>query len=398
MKRTHLKYILSFPFLVLSFMINAQTELTLTYTQYMDTIRERNLVYAAEKLNLPIAEANVRSAKIFNDPSLSVEYANNNDAKMLMGQSISGELSKTFSFGKRTASIDLAKSEKALSMALLDDFFRNLQADATITYCNALKFMQLYEVKLSSFNSINQLALADSIKFALGKIMEVDAFQSRLEAGIAYNELLQAWDDLYNSCMALNILLGKFSVDTIYFPQGNLGEIKRTFSQTELLSIALDKRTDLVAAKYNIEIAQKAKTLAQRERGLEFDLALGYNYNTEVRNELAPAPQFSGLTLGLSIPLKFSSANKGIVETAKLKINQAEAYFKQAQIQVQTEVIQRYNTYTSLSFQLERYNTGMLEKAKAVIEGKIYSYNRGETSLLEVLNAQRTYNDISMLY
>ena len=29
-----------------------------------------------------------------------------------------------------------------------------------------------------------------------------------------------------------------------------------------------------------------------------------------------------------------------------------------------------------------------------ILEKKIYSYKRGETSILEVLNAQRTYNDI----
>jgi cobalt-zinc-cadmium efflux system outer membrane protein len=40
----------------------------------------------------------------------------------------------------------------------------------------------------------------------------------------------------------------------------------------------------------------------------------------------------------------------------------------------------------------------LLENAQSVRKGKIYSYNRGETSLLEVLNAQRTYNDIQQSY
>ena len=32
------------------------------------------------------------------------------------------------------------------------------------------------------------------------------------------------------------------------------------------------------------------------------------------------------------------------------------------------------------------------------MKGKIYSYDRGETSLLEVLNAQRTFNEIQSSY
>jgi outer membrane protein TolC len=36
--------------------------------------------------------------------------------------------------------------------------------------------------------------------------------------------------------------------------------------------------------------------------------------------------------------------------------------------------------------------------ASDVLNGKIYSYQRGETSLLEVLNAQRTFNEIQSAY
>ena len=40
----------------------------------------------------------------------------------------------------------------------------------------------------------------------------------------------------------------------------------------------------------------------------------------------------------------------------------------------------------------------MLQQAKEVLDGKIYSYNRGEVSLLEILNAQRTYDDVQAQY
>lgn len=45
-----------------------------------------NLSYAAEKLNMNIAEAGVRAARLFNDPQLSVEYGNNQDWNMQMGR------------------------------------------------------------------------------------------------------------------------------------------------------------------------------------------------------------------------------------------------------------------------------------------------------------------------
>ena len=38
------------------------------------------------------------------------------------------------------------------------------------------------------------------------------------------------------------------------------------------------------------------------------------------------------------------------------------------------------------------------QKKEKVLDGKLYAYQRGETSLLEVLNAQHTYNEIQEAY
>ncbi|MEG1622064.1 MAG: TolC family protein [Alistipes sp.] len=385
-------------FTLLPWLCLAQVKQPINYRDYMAKVKEQNLAYAAEKLNIPIADANIRAAKVFNDPSLSLEYANNDDHRMQMGQGVTVELSKTFSPGKRSARIDLSRCEKELTEALLDDFFNNLRADATIAYFEVIKQERLYELQLNSYNSIRDLATADSIKFMLGKITETDALQSHLESGVIYNELLQAQSNLNNAYAALNIPLGRFHADTLYVPTGGFEVAARHFSCGDLLSVALDNRSDLVAAMKNVSVAEKALKLAHRERNMDFDLTLGYNYNTEVRNTLAPAPKFSGVTIGLSIPLKFSNFNKGTIQAAEQRASQAENYYRQAQLEVQTEVFQNYQSYLSFCAQVAQFNQGMLDKAKAVIEGKIYSYNRGETSLLEVLNAQRTYNEVRAVY
>lgn len=383
---------------LLPLIAGAQVKKTVLFADYIEQVRLKNLVYAAEKLNIPIADAAISSAKIFNDPSLSFEYANNDDRRMQMGQGVSAELSKTFSPGKRRARIDLARSEQEVAAALLDDFFRTLCADATIAYFEAIKQGELYAVKIDSYHKINELAQADSIKFSLGKITEVDALQSSLEAGVIYNELIQAQSELNNSYAALNIPLGQFSVDTLYVPRGTLEIATRDFALGDLLEMALDNRSDLAAALKSVDVAKKALNLARKERYMDFDISLGYNYNTEVRNELAPAPKFSGATIGVSIPLKFSNTNKGAIRSASLQAAQTETMYRQAQLEVQTEVSQNYNTYRSLCLQVASFNSGMLTEARAVLDGKIYSYSRGETSLLEVLNAQRTYNDVRALH
>ena len=147
-----------------------RTECPLGYDQYIGRVWRENLSYAAEKLNVRIADAEVKAAGVFNDPQFGVEYGNNADRRMQMGQSVSAELSKTFSPGKRAARIDLARSEQELSGALLEDYFRNLRAEATLAYLDAVKQAELFRVKQDAYENIRKLAEGDSVKYTLGTI------------------------------------------------------------------------------------------------------------------------------------------------------------------------------------------------------------------------------------
>ena len=69
-------------------LILAQTSVTLSYTQYMTSVINDNLGYAAEKLNVPAAQAEVTAAKVFNDPNLSVSYYNNENNTLQMGEGV----------------------------------------------------------------------------------------------------------------------------------------------------------------------------------------------------------------------------------------------------------------------------------------------------------------------
>jgi cobalt-zinc-cadmium efflux system outer membrane protein len=56
--------------------------------------------------------------------------------------------------------------------------------------------------------------------------------------------------------------------------------------------------------------------------------------------------------------------------------------------------MQSLHRYLSLVEQVKRYENGMMDNALAVLNGKIYSYERGETSLLEVLVARQTFDEL----
>ena len=370
--------------------------LPLKFSSYMDLVSRKNLDYGAERYEVSKAEAAIEIAKVFPDPTLSLEMTSDREGSAVISRGVSSELGTTLElFGKRRARIDLARSQHELSKALLSDFFRNLEAEAAVIFLEALKQKQLYTVKLNSYETMKRLSEADSVRLKLGSIMAIDALQSKLEAGSLLNELLQAEADLKNSFIQLSMITGSAGQDTLWVPDGSLTFGTRSFILPGLISVARSKRADLVAALYNKEVANKALKLAHKERNIDLDLNLGIGNSYPSANN---GPTATTVTAGIAIPLKFSNYYKGTIKMAQYEMAQSEERYKKADLQISIEISQAMMRYQALCKQVDHFDHGMLENAQNVRKGKIYSYNRGETSLLEVLNAQRTYNDIQQSY
>ena len=381
--------------------INAQVDIpfkyyNLEFKEYIELVKTHNLEYAAEKLNINISEAAIEVAKIFPDPYISVYLIENSENRSRTDYGFSSEIGKTIELGgKRKARIDLTRSEKELTKALVADYFRNLQAEATLIYLEGMKQKQLFMVRYDSYQTMKKLYEADSIRFKLGSIMEIDVIQSKLEAGILLNESIHAIAEWKNSLTKISLMTGTSKNDTLFLPSSHLHDAFRDFSLNNLIMEARNNRADLLAALLNQEVSQKNLILARKERNTDLDLKLGVSNSWFIGGA---SPTSTGITGGIAVPLKFSNLYRGELQIAQVRVQQSEDLFNHAELQVRTEIMQAWELYEDYCKQVENFDKGLLENAENVRKGKIYSYQRGETSLLEVLNAQRTYNEIQTTY
>ena len=381
--------------------INAQVDIpfkyyNLEFKEYIELVKTHNLEYAAEKLNINISEAAIEVAKIFKDPYISVDLIENSENRSRTDYGFSSEIGKTIELGgKRKARIDLTRSEKELTKALVADYFRNLQAEATLIYLEGMKQKQLFMVRYDSYQTMKKLYEADSIRFKLGSIMEIDVIQSKLEAGILLNESIHAIAEWKNSLTKISLMTGTSKNDTLFLPSSHLHDAFRDFSLNNLIMEARNNRADLLAALLNQEVSQKNLILARKERNTDLDLKLGVSNSWFIGGA---SPTSTGITGGIAVPLKFSNLYRGELQIAQVRVQQSEDLFNHAELQVRTEIMQAWELYEDYCKQVENFDKGLLENAENVRKGKIYSYQRGETSLLEVLNAQRTYNEIQTTY
>ena len=375
------------------------TRIKLSLTGYLRLVQRQNLNYAAQQYNVSIAEAGIESAKAFPDPELSIGAYDNQQASLYLGKGYNATIGATIELGgKRKARIDLAKSQLELGKSLLLDYFRNLQADAAIAYFNALLQYNLLQVQQNSYSAMKQLADADSIRFRSGVITAIDARQSKVEAGNLLNNVYQNEADWKTALVQLSNNTGKAQADTLFFPTGSFEHLEKRFALDDLIVSAQNNRADVVAALNNKTVADKNIQLAKASRKIDLGISAGMQYSGESTNDIAPTPAYRSISAGISIPLKFSNRYKGDLKAAQYSIAQSEVQYQQILLEIQTEVTQAYFNYKAAQKQVSQFKTGLLDEAQKVLAGKIYSYKRGENSLLEVLNAQRTYNDVQQNY
>jgi outer membrane protein, heavy metal efflux system len=375
--------------------INPELTKTIGLKEYVARVAGGNLGYLAEQYNFEIADALLTAAKIYSDPEFSIAFADNQDRKMQMGKGLDASLGYNLNLGNiRGARVEVADSEKELARLAIKDYFQNLRAQAAIVYFNALKEESLVEVQEDTYLRMKELARVDSIRFLAGIIMEVDARQSSIESRIQKNEVIRADASFNVALIRLSRLNGKVISDTTLLPQGPMEFYPRAFSLGKLIEDALRNRSDLQYAIANRTLSERMINLVRAGRSMELNVETGMSYSTVALNEMAPAPAHYSYNMGLSIPLKFSNINRAEVDAARLTLKQTEIECLDAEQSIIAEVTESYLQYQAQKKQIEEFHAGLLTEAETILNSKLYSYKRGETSLLEVLNAQRTFNEV----
>ena len=368
----------------------------MTYDRYYNLVAEKNVLYIAEKYNIDKATASVEAAKVFNDPELSVSYGNNQDWNLQMGQSVEAEMSINPDLaGVRRARIAVAQSEKDITEASVSEYLANLRLEAAEVWAEAWRLRENCAVLEESVNGMMQIARSDSLRLIVGDIGRSNALQSRLEAQTMKGELRKMQAEYLNALDAVSLFCGGEPVSSL---EGDLPSVGLLPAEPEIIALAEANRADLKAAELSKTLSEKNLKLVRASRAFEMGINLGYSYNTEVRNEIAPAPRFNGLMVGVSIPLKFSSLNKGELNAAQAEIRQSEYYLEAARQKVRSEVIQAYNSLMAAIAVKNQYTESILEDAQNILESRKTGYLKGESSLIELLSAQQTYLDIMQAY
>ena len=358
----------------------------LNYETYMQRVMENNTALVAQSMDIEISQAAVKNAKVYNDPTISVEYGNNEDWNTNLGQSFAATLSRTFTFGVRRGNIRLAQEEFQATKAVFNNYVRNLYADASIAYLRHLRAKALLSTALKRENYMLQLSHSDSLRYTRGEISKTVWIETRLAAGLAHNGRLSAEAEYNNSIVAMGYFMGTLDTSTIGSATERLEDISGGILQLDnCIESALVNRADIAIATSNIEIAQAEKRLNSARRRIDLQLSIGAEYNDA-------DPSFTKLKIGAAVPLKFSNLNRGARIMEQMRIEQAEQELTDTRLRVQSEVMQAHNNCRIAELQATTFSQSMMSETSELLSKKREAYSLGEISFIEFIETERSDN------
>ena len=270
----------------------------------------------------------------------------------------------------------VSDSERVLAFNVAQQFIQAQLADST------LEFAQ------KNLDSFQQTVRIGEEQYRVGDISEGDLLKIKLQ-------LLQFQTDVSSAKVAkvqalgnLRQLLGFDAVPADYEIDGEFSYKPLTLNVNDLQATALKSRPDLLAAQASVHAAQSQIALAKANGKVDMTTAVTYSHVSDSNS----------MGASFSIPLPVFDRNQGEIQRTRFAATQAEETAQATSDAVLTDVRNNYEAFRTNKEIVELYTSGYLKQAQDSADISKYAYQRGAASLLDFLDAERSYRATQLAY
>lgn len=295
---------------------------------------------------------------------------------------------------QRTAELALAAARQNRT-----DAQRTLEAGLRQQYLEAVYAHDALDLAHESQARLLHVLELNQARFQHGAISEVDVLKVETEKLNADQEVERAQLDLANAKVALAFLLGvrgrtpDFEVDTD-LPKYRVPDDLGNASVDSLLEKARKQRPDLAAAHLQFERANSSVASAKRLRVPDFAFSLGVSGQGSGSEVSSPPTASLGLTLTLPLFYRY----QGEIQKAQADVRTQNTLLAKTEAQIASDVASALAQFQSTRRRVERAEHGLLDRAGRTRDLVQIQYEKGAASLLEYLDAQRTFIDTRLGY
>jgi cobalt-zinc-cadmium efflux system outer membrane protein len=236
--------------------------------------------------------------------------------------------------------------------------------------------------------SFQQTVDISESRYKTGDMSESDLLKIKLQLLQFQSDLSAAKLAKIQALAGLRQFIGFESVADDFDVSGDLDYQPVHADLQALKGLAAQDRPDLRAAQESVTAARSQEAL-ERANGKK-DLSVSFDYT-----------HTAGINSGaffFNIDLPIFDRNQGEIAKARFAIIQAEETATETAQQVNTDIIDAYGALRSNDEIIQLYQNGYIDQAKQSRDITEYAYKRGAASLLDFLDAERTYRSNQLAY
>jgi cobalt-zinc-cadmium efflux system outer membrane protein len=289
---------------------------------------------------------------------------------------------------KRQHRLQAAKDITAQTRSLVADNERSLTFSVASLFVNVQLAESTLELAEQDLKSFQQTVDLGEIRYKAGAISEDDYLKIKLQLLQFETDLQQAQLARVQALSDLRQLFGYESVSTDYDVAGSFDYQPLKGNLEDLQLKALQNRPDLRGAQQGVAAANSQYEL-QRAIGRP-DVTVQANYSHV--NAINTATFYG------SIPLPIFNRNQGEIAKSRFAITQAQEQEKATNGQALTDVRDAYESLRTNDKVVTLFRSGYLDIAQKDRDISEYAYKRGAASLLDFLDAERSYRATQLAY
>ncbi len=341
-------------------------------------LEDNNPILASVRSRILSAEAYARQASMMPNPDLQVTHE-----RLKLG---AADISETYVNmsqrlewpGTRSSRMQVRSFETDMARAGFQNAYLQLACEVSTTYVAAVAAEKHIQVLKEAADVIRQAERSGSARTGEGDLSGTDRRRLTLER-VQYDELLAE--------RGLEVSRFHRHLAQLIEPEGGLSSVRTTelpesipdpSSLRDALAQGKINRPEMIFAASELEASEARIQLSQMERKPDLTFTLGYKNQSD---------SFRGTYAGLALPLAVFDRRKGEIEARQAEASESKARQAQSLREVETQIQNAHEALLSRKERLHAFQDGIHEDLSTLLESAQLSYELGEISLLELIDA-----------
>ncbi|HKW90279.1 MAG TPA: TolC family protein [Methylomirabilota bacterium] len=290
--------------------------------------------------------------------------------------------------GKRQRRLESARAATRVTGHELDDLRRQVAFQVKKAFTDALVGRDGLALAEENLSALDELERIQRFRAERGDISELELLRIQVQRFAFERDAADARQALRVARIALRSAMGSAPLAEDVTLVGDLEFRDVSPSASALYRRALDARPDLRAAEAARRKAQADVGLARANAWWDVTPQIEYQ-------RIGPD---NTIGFGFSLPIKIFDRNQGEIARTRAEAQRVDAAREAVAVQVLSEVDTAVAALATERQKLTVLRDVYVPKARKARDTVEFAYRRGGVSLLDFLDAQRTYRDTSAEY